>query len=246
MASFKYFKPQVRSMDSLFRIQRASERYSASHGWLQTFHSFSFADYYDADNLNWGALRVLNDDVIAPNRGFDPHPHRDMEILTYVLSGELTHEDSMGHEGVVKPGCVQYMSAGTGVVHSEKNPSDKPLHLLQMWVIPDSKGHAPQYGQLDLEEKDRTDQLLLVASGKTGTASIRIHQDASFFIARLEKKKLTHAFGNDRLGFLFIAGGGILANGHALKTGDAVRMADLGKLDLSGSGEVVLWDLPQA
>jgi hypothetical protein len=230
----------------VFRIQRASERFFASHGWLQTFHSFSFADYYDPENLNWGALRVLNDDVVAPGRGFEPHPHRDMEILTYVLSGELTHEDSMGHEGVVKPGCVQYMSAGTGVVHSEKNRGNAPLHLLQMWVIPDRKGHAPQYGQLDLTEDDRTDKLLPVASGIAGQkAPIRIHQDASFFIARLEKKTLTHAYARGRLGFLFVADGSVTANGEVLKTKDAVRMADVGKLELSGTGDVVLWDLPQ-
>ncbi|MBI2445504.1 pirin family protein [Candidatus Micrarchaeota archaeon] len=246
MTSNKYLEhPPMVMPAPVFRIQRASERYFASHGWLQTFHSFSFADYYDPENLNWGALRVLNDDVVAPKRGFEPHPHRDMEILTYVLSGELTHEDSMSHKGVVKPGCVQYMSAGTGVVHSEKNLGNAPLHLLQMWVVPDRRGHAPQYGQLDLAEDDRTDKLLLVASGTPSqNAPIRLHQDASFYIAKLEKKTQTHAFGNGRLGFLFVASGQIRANDEALKTGDAVRMADVGKLELSGTGDVVLWDLP--
>ncbi len=246
MTSFNYLECHYFSMDSVFSIQRAADRHFSSHGWLQTFFSFSFADYYDENNLNWGALRVLNDDVVAPGKGFEPHPHRDMEILTYVLSGELAHEDSMGHKGVVRPGCVQYMSAGTGVVHSEKNPGPKPLHLLQMWVMPDRKGHAPQYGQLDLTEEDRLDKLLLVASGRPSvTAPICIHQDAAFYIAKLGKKTLTHAFAEGRLGFLFVADGTIMANGESLKTGDAVRMGGIGTLTLSGKGDVVLWDLPQ-
>lgn len=249
---------QLISMAPVFRIQRASKRYFASHGWLQTFFSFSFAEYYDAQNINWGALRVLNDDSIAPHSGFETHPHRDMEIITYVLDGELEHQDSMGHRGVVRSGGVQYMSAGTGILHSEKNAGDTPLHLLQMWVLPRKIGLSPNYGQLDFTVDDRLDKLLLVATGQTqklesketaaGLAAafkpISIHQDAFFFISRLEKKTLTHMFAKGRLGFLFVADGSVNANGEALKAGDAVRMADVEKLELSGKGDVVLWDLP--
>jgi len=259
----------------IFRIQRAATRHFSSHGWLQTFFSFSFADYYDSANLNWGALRVLNDDTIAAHSGFETHPHRDMEIITYVLSGELEHQDSFGHRGVVKSGGVQYMSAGTGILHSEKNAADVPLHLLQMWVVPRKTGLAPNYGQLDLTENDRKGKLVLVATGekektfrneKTKNVTnpnpaasvpstspfepISIHQDASFYIGRLENKPLIHMFSNpDRLGFLFVASGTVTAKpdgvGHALKTGDAVRMAGIEKLELDGNGEVVLWDLPE-
>ena len=257
-------------MQSVFNIQRAATRHFSSHGWLQTFFSFSFADYYDPANLNWGALRVLNDDTIAPHSGFETHPHRDMEIITYVLSGELEHKDSFGHRGVVNAGGIQYMSAGTGIEHSEKNAGDSPLHLLQMWVLPRKTGLPPNYGQRDLTKDDRDGRLLLVATGekvrtqKTAIASepndsapsgassasrfqpISIHQDASFYIGRLGAKPLEHVFSNpERLGFLFVAEGKIEANGHALKTGDAVRMAGINKLELRGTGEVVLWDLPE-
>ncbi len=259
-------------MPPVFRIQRASSRHYSSHGWLSTFFSFSFADYYDAQNLNWGALRVLNDDTIAPHSGFETHPHRDMEIITYVLEGELKHQDSFGHRGTVTSGGVQYMSAGTGILHSEKNAGEKPLHLLQMWVLPRKAGLAPNYGQLDLTENDRNGKLLLVATGekekivrqeknqntkKQNSAAtvpssshfepISIHQDASFYVGRMLGKPLAHVFSNaERLGFLFVADGKVEANGHALKSGDAVRMAGIEKLELDGTGEVVLWDLPEA
>src|SRR5215469_16754455 len=133
----------------MLNIQKESERAFFDHGWLQTYHSFSFANYLDPNNLNWGALRVFNDDVIAPGKGFGTHPHRDMEILTYVLEGELEHRDSMGNVGVVRPGGVQYLSAGTGIAHSEYNHlPDTPVHLVQMWVMPRQAGLKPQYGQV--------------------------------------------------------------------------------------------------
>ncbi|MDP2717659.1 MAG: pirin family protein, partial [Candidatus Micrarchaeota archaeon] len=131
----------------VFDVQTSAARHHSNHGWLQTAYSFSFADYHDPDNTQWGSLRVLNDDRIAPGKGFGMHPHADMEILTYVLSGELTHEDSMGNAGALKAGGVQYMSAGTGVVHAERNDGQNELHLVQMWVLPDQKFHQPQYGQ---------------------------------------------------------------------------------------------------
>lgn len=228
-----------------FAVQRSGERYHASHGWLDTYHSFSFADYFDPENLNWGALRVFNDDRIAPGTGFPTHPHRDMEILTYVFSGELEHQDSMGNRGVVKPGGVQFMSAGTGVRHSEANArEDAPLHLVQMWVLPGKPGTPPTYGQVDFTREDRHNRWLAVASGHHAIdAPIALTQDAALLVARVENHELRHTFEPSRFGFLFVGEGEIEANGEHLQAGDAVRMYAIERLDLKGTGEVVLWDL---
>lgn len=229
-----------------FAIQRASQRYYADHDWLKTYHSFSFADYYDPQNLNWGALRVFNDDFIAPGAGFPAHPHRDMEILTYVFSGELEHEDSMGNRGIVKPGGVQFMSAGTGVRHSENNArKDSELHLVQMWVLPGKTGTPPTYGQEDFTLEDRYNRWLAVASGHHAiTAPIALTQNAALLVSRLERHELRHTFEPSRFGFLFVGAGEIEVNGERLQAGDAVRMYAIERLDLSGTAEVVLWDLP--
>ena len=171
----------------VFAVQRAADRAFFDFGWLQTHHSFSFADYYDPDNLNWGALRVFNDDTVQPGKGFGTHPHRDMEIVTYVLRGELEHKDSMGHHGVVPPGGVQYMSAGTGLTHSEFNHSaENDVHFVQMWVLPGSYGEAPDYGQHEFAEADRHGKWLVIASGERGVqAPIALRQDATVRVARL-------------------------------------------------------------
>jgi redox-sensitive bicupin YhaK (pirin superfamily) len=229
-----------------FAVQRAHRRYHADHGWLKTYHSFSFADYYDPENLQWGALRVFNDDYIAPASGFPPHPHRDMEILTYVFSGELAHEDSLGNRGIVKPGGVQFMSAGTGVRHSELNArNDSELHLVQMWVMPGTAGAAPSYGQMDFTVEDRRNRWLPVASGHHAvSAPIALTQDAALLVARLEHHELRHTFEPSRFGFLFVGEGEIVANGEHLHAGDAVRMYAIERLDLQGTGEAVLCDLP--
>ncbi|MBV8689148.1 MAG: pirin family protein [Candidatus Eremiobacteraeota bacterium] len=229
-----------------FDIQRSQQRYFANHGWLQTYHSFSFADYFDPSNVQWGALRVFNDDRIAAAQGFPPHPHRDMEILTYVLSGELEHQDSMGNRGVVGAGGVQFMSAGTGVRHSEFNHSKTDeLHLVQMWVLPGQIGTPPSYGQKDFTLADRDGRWLVVASGeKSVQAPIALTQDATFRVARLENLSLEHAFAPQRFGFLFVANGEVSANGSPLGAGDAVRIYDIPKLDISGSGEIAFWDSP--
>jgi len=150
----------------IFSIQRANERTSFDHGWLKTSHSFSFAEYYDANNVNWGALRVFNDDTVDAGAGFPPHPHRDMEIFTYVISGELEHQDTMGNRGVVGPGGIQFMSAGTGVRHSEFNHSQtNDVHFVQMWVVPDEGGITPGYEQLDIEDDLLRGGLVPIASG---------------------------------------------------------------------------------
>ena len=239
---------QLSAGSATFEIQRSQQRYFADHGWLKTYHSFSFADYFDPNNLQWGALRVFNDDRIAPAQGFAAHPHRDMEILTYVFSGELEHQDSMGNHGIVGPGGVQFMSAGTGVRHSEFNHSTSDeLHLVQMWVLPGKTGTQPTYGQKDFTREDRDNRWLVVASGEGSVrAPIALTQNATFRVARLENTSLVHEFTPQRYGFLFAAAGTVDVNGEALKPGDAVRIYDVPKLELSGSGEIVFWDLPSA
>jgi redox-sensitive bicupin YhaK (pirin superfamily) len=234
-----------------FSVQRSEARYHADHGWLNARHSFSFADYFDPDNLSWGALRVFNDDRIAPAQGFPPHPHRDMEIITYILSGELEHKDSMGNNGIVKDGGVQFMSAGTGVRHSEFNASKtKELHLVQMWVLPAKLGVKPSYGQEDFTEDDRRNKWLAVASGQPSVdAPIALTQDASLRVAKLENVTLRHVFEPKRFGFLFVASGQIEVHGETeagqtLREGDALRVYDIAKIELHGTGEVVLWDVP--
>ncbi len=230
----------------VFAIQRAADRAFFDFGWLQTRHSFSFADYYDPNNLNWGALRVFNDDVVQPGKGFGTHPHRDMEIVTYVLRGELEHADSMGHRGVVAPGGVQYMSAGTGVRHSEFNHSaERDVHFVQMWVLPRSYGEPPAYGQRAFGEDERRNRWLTIASGQPGVdAPIALRADATVRVAKLDDAALAHAFDPSRYGFLFVADGVVRAKGADLATGDAVRIHGLRDLDLTGTAEVVLWDVP--
>jgi redox-sensitive bicupin YhaK (pirin superfamily) len=232
----------------VFAVQRAADRAFFDHGWLSAYHSFSFAEYYDPNNLNWGALRVFNDDTIAGGQGFPPHPHRDMEIVTYVLDGRLAHQDSMGNHGVVSPGGVQFMSAGTGVRHSEFNADEnEPLHLVQMWVIPGRMGEAPSYGQLETSPEQRHNTWLRLVSGQTGIeAPIRITQDATFAVARVEGALTPYAFARKRFGFLFVAKGSAEINGERLRTGDAIRLFDVGRLDINGDAELVLWDLPAA
>lgn len=234
------------SRSPVFAVVPAAGRAHADHGWLDTYYSFSFADYYDPANENWGALRVFNDDTIAGGAGFPPHPHRDMEIVTYVLSGELAHRDSMGNHGVVGPGGVQFMSAGTGVRHSEyNNKAGEPLHLVQMWVLPGRLGMPPSYGEMAFDIDDRRNRWLDVASGdRAVNAPIRITQNATFRVARLENTTLETEFAPERYGFLFVAAGSAEANGERLNSGDAVRLYDVAKLTVSGNAELVLWDLP--
>jgi quercetin 2,3-dioxygenase len=241
----------------VFEVQPAAGRATFDHGWLQTSHSFSFAEYFDPHNVSWGALRVLNDDRVAPGAGFPTHPHSDMEIITYVLSGELEHRDSMDNHGVVGPGGVQYMSAGSGVRHSEYNHSaTEGLHFLQMWVLPGATGGSPTYGQVDFDVEQRRNKWLVIASGHAGQdAPVALTQDAMFLASRLEGAELRHTFEPGRLGFLFVADGGIEAaafddsDAHVasveLGAGDALRIAGITRLVLGGAGEVVLWDVPR-
>jgi|SRR5579862_2397127 len=245
------------SQQPIFDVQRAAERATFDHGWLLTSHSFSFAEYHDPRYVNWGALRVFNDDRVAAGAGFPTHPHKDMEIVTYVLSGELEHRDSIGNHGVVGPGGVQYMSAGRGVRHSEYNHSATDrLHFLQMWVLPGETGGEPAYGQLDFDVTQRRNRWLTIASGHAGQdAPVALTQDAMLLVSRLEGIELRHTFEPGRLGFLFVADGGIDVDAYdgfdtaiksaQLNAGDAVRIAGVTRLKLTGAGEVVLWDVPR-
>lgn len=227
-------------------VQRAAERAAFDHGWLQTSHSFSFGSYFDPANLSWGTLRVFNDDVVAAGKGFGTHPHRDMEILTYVLSGELAHRDSMGNERIVKAGGVQYLSAGTGISHSEYNHrDDMPLHFVQMWVVPKAQGLEPRYGQVDFSLAERTDRWLTVASGAPAIeAPIRIWQNATCSVAHLDDARLVTNVSAGRLGFLFVASGELGVAGETLRAGDAARLTGPFESELAGTGEAVLWDVP--
>jgi redox-sensitive bicupin YhaK (pirin superfamily) len=232
-------------------IQQSADRAHFNHGWLRAAHSFSFADYYDPQNINWGALRVFNHDVVAPSQGFGTHPHRDMEILTYVLAGELTHRDSMGNVGVVKPGGVQYLSAGTGIQHSEFNDNATlECELVQMWVVPQAAGLEPRYGQVDFTEADRKNRWLVVASGrKEVEAPIAIWQDATCSIAQLDNATLPLALDANRFAFVFLAKGTATiktadCETATLNKGDSLRLQGPLSLELSGTGELVAWDVP--
>ncbi len=237
----------IMSRPPVFAVVRSKEREHAEHGWLDTYYSFSFADYFDPANVNWGALRVFNDDTIAPASGFPTHSHRDMEIVTYVLSGELAHRDSLGNHGVVGPGGVQFMSAGTGVRHSEYNNSaDQPLHLVQMWVLPGRVGTPPSYGQMDFSLDDRRNRWLDVVSGDPNVnAPIRITQDATLRVSAVDGERIVADFAPRRYGYLFVAGGAVEANGEQLGAGDSVRLYDVPQLAVKGRGDVVLWDTPE-
>jgi len=229
-----------------FIVQRAGDRAFFDFGWLKTHHSFSFADYHDPENLNWGALRVFNDDTVLPGKGFGTHPHRDMEIVTYVLRGELEHKDSMGHHGVVPPGGVQYMSAGTGLTHSEFNHSaENDVHFVQMWVLPGSYGEAPDYGQHEFAEAERHGKWLVIASGEAGVAApIALRQDATVRVARLTGGSLDVRLKAGRYGFLFVADGTVSVNGAELAAGDGIRLRGEQSFAIRGDAELVYWDVP--
>ncbi|MFO1393879.1 MAG: pirin family protein [Steroidobacteraceae bacterium] len=229
-------------------LRRAADRGYADHGWLRSYHSFSFADYWDPQHVRFGALRVINEDRVAPGAGFATHGHRDMEILSYVLDGELAHKDSTGTSSVIRPGDVQRMSAGRGVMHSEFNGShERPVHFLQVWIVPNVTGSAPGYEQKHYAAEEKRGKLRLVASPDGADGSVRIQQDARVYAGLFDSAEqggLEVAPG--RLIYLHVARGSITGNGEALATGDALKLADERTLRLSaGSGaEVLVFDLP--
>jgi redox-sensitive bicupin YhaK (pirin superfamily) len=227
-------------------IRKSNERGHAEHGWLDSYHTFSFADYYDPQWLGYRTLRVINDDLIMPGMGFGTHPHRDMEIISYVLSGALQHRDSMGNGRVIKPGEFQYMAAGSGVEHSEFNPSTtEATRLLQIWIMPDAKGVKPRYAEKNLAQAG-TGRLHLVAS-KTGREdSMEIHQDADLLFAKLDAgQSVKHPLGNGRHAWVHVAEGEVTINGKKLSGGDAAGVSKEGALEIAAAkpSQVLLFDL---
>ena len=227
-------------------IRRANERGHAEHGWLDTYHTFSFADYYDPQWMGFRSLRVINDDLVMPGMGFGTHPHRDMEIITYILSGALEHKDSMGNGRVIRPGEVQYMAAGTGVKHSEFNPSkDEAVHLLQIWIQPDAMGVKPRYAEKSLANAP-AGTLNLVTSKTGRDGSIAIHQDADLWLGKLNPgNSVSHKLAKGRNAWLHVAEGEVSLNGKILSGGDAAAISNESALDLSATkpSQVLLFDL---
>jgi redox-sensitive bicupin YhaK (pirin superfamily) len=229
----------------MMKLRKANERGHADHGWLNTYHTFSFANYYDPEQMGFRSLRVINDDIVNGGGGFGTHPHRDMEIITYVLSGTLEHKDSMGNGRVIQPGDFQYMAAGTGVLHSEFNPGKVPVHLLQIWIMPDKKGVAPRYAEKPMAQAT-TGQLHLVTSKSGRDESIAINQDTDLYLARLSPgEAVTHAVKPGRHAWVHVAEGEVSLNGQTLRAGDAAALSDELRLELKGNkpSQVLLFDL---
>lgn len=201
--------------------------YLADHGWLKSRFHFSFAEYRDINNMHYGVLRVMNDDLIEPFKGFGEHPHNDMEIITYVLRGELTHQDSMGHMESLSRGCVQYMSAGTGITHSEINAGEQELHLIQTWIVPKEKGLVPQYGSREFELEDRHNRWLHIAGPRGSGAKIDIYQDASMYASEIDAgKKLDFELQKGRALYVKVMEGSADINGTTFSQGDAAKVED--------------------
>jgi len=220
-------------------IIQSESRGSADHGWLRAKHTFSFAEYYDPQRVEFGTLRVINEDRIAPGKGFGTHPHRDMEIVTYVIDGAIEHKDSMGNGTIITPGEVQRMTAGTGVQHSEFNHSqDKELHLLQIWIYPEKNGLEPGYEQTRFPRKEKLNRLRLVGSRDGREGSITIHQDVDLYASVLEPgKELSLELRNDRKVFIQVIHGDITANGQALSAGDGAALEGEHALQINASSE---------
>lgn len=232
----------------MIQVIRTEERHHRDFGWLSTYWHFSFDDYHDPANMNWGPLRVFNDDVIQPGQGFGSHPHRDMEILTYVLEGELEHRDNQGNTGVIRPGEVQVMSAGSGIVHSEYNHSkEHPVHLLQLWIMPRTKALKPRWEQRQFTLEDRSGTLRPVVSGGDIPETLTIDQDAAIYVSALRaSQEVVHKSRGDRRAYLFVISGGLTLNGTLLAAGDQARIANQPELALQATEdtEFILLDLP--
>lgn len=227
-------------------IRRANERGHAEHGWLDSYHTFSFANYYDPKWMGFRTLRVINDDLVMPGMGFGTHPHRDMEILTYVLSGALEHKDSMGNGRIIKPGEVQYMAAGSGVEHSEFNPSStEAAHFLQIWIVPERKGLKPRYAEKSLKAAP-VGRFNLAASKAGREGSVSINQDADLYLAKLDRDSdASHALGPGRHAWVHVAEGEVVVNGETLKAGDAMALTEENQVRTvaKAPSQVLLFDL---
>jgi redox-sensitive bicupin YhaK (pirin superfamily) len=228
----------------MITIRKGGDRGHFDHGWLDTYHTFSFADYHDPAHMGFRALRVINDDRVEAGRGFGTHGHRDMEIITYVLEGELSHQDSMGNGSVIRPGEVQRMSAGTGVMHSEKNTSDELVHLLQIWILPERHSITPSYEQKVFPPAERDGRLRLVASHDGRDGSVTIHQDADLYTTTLrDGASVTQNLRPGRYGWVHVARGNVTVNGQPLAAGDGAAIEAEPRVTIAGDGEVLLFDL---
>ena len=233
----------------MIRKRAANTRGHFDHGWLKTYHTFSFADYYDPRNMGFHSLRVINEDWVMAGQGFGTHPHRDMEIVTYILEGALEHKDSMGNGSIIRPGDVQRMSAGTGITHSEFNPSkSEAVHLLQIWIMPNRRGFAPTYEQVFVSEADRTNKLRLISGPEGSGADVTIQQDAKMFSSFLETgSSVSYSFAPGRAGFLQVAGGSLTVGGLTLEHGDSAEIEGETSITIKGESaekaHFVLFDL---
>ena len=231
----------------MITIRPAVERGGGNHGWLDTKHTFSFADYWDPKGMGFRSLRVINEDRVAPNTGFPTHPHRDMEIITYVLEGKLEHKDSLGTGSVILPGDGQRMTAGSGIRHSEFNPStSESVHLLQIWIQPEKAALQPSYEQKSFPEAEKRGKLRLIASRDASDGSVKINQDANLYVTLLKPgEEVTHDFVPGRFGWLQVARGAVELNGKKLNQGDGAAISDEKRLTIQGSedAEVLLFDL---
>jgi redox-sensitive bicupin YhaK (pirin superfamily) len=229
-------------------VRRSNERGYADHGWLKSFHTFSFADYYDPQHVEFGPLRVINEDRVQAGAGFGTHAHRDMEIISYVLSGELAHKDSIGNGSTIRHGDVQRMSAGSGVRHSEFNPSSsEPVHFLQIWIQPNAQGIEPSYEEKRFSAEEKRGRLRLIASPDQADGSVLIHQDARVYAGLFDGAEVaTLNVKSGRRIYVHVARGTVTANGSALNTGDALKLTDTEELVLKqgSQAEVLVFDLP--
>jgi hypothetical protein len=231
----------------MITVRKSEARGHANHGWLDSYHTFSFASYYDPNYMNFRSLRVINEDVVSPGKGFGTHGHSDMEIITYVLEGALEHKDSLGTGAVIKPGEVQRMTAGTGIQHSEFNHSQTdPVHLLQIWLLPDTKGLSPSYEQRDFPLAERRGKLRLVATRDARDGAVKVHQDVDLYAAVLDKhSRVSHALGPNRHAWVQVARGSVLLNGLTLENGDAAAVSDEAEvvIEAAEDAEFLLFDL---
>ncbi len=231
----------------MISVRKADDRGLTHIDWLKSRHTFSFGEYYDPQEQGFSTLRVINEDWVAPGAGFPTHSHRDMEIVTYVIDGAVQHKDSMGNGSVIRPGDVQRMSAGTGVTHSEYNPSrSDPLHLLQIWLLPDRRGHQPGYEQKTIGQAEKRGRLRTIASPDARDGSVSIHQDALLYAGIIEAgHPVDFTMPPGRRGYLHVVKGAVDLNGIALEAGDGARIVAEGALEISGrsESEVLLFDL---
>ena len=231
----------------MFQIRHAHERGHADHGWLESYHTFSFADYHDPAFMGFGPLRVINEDRVQPGQGFGTHSHRDMEIISYVLDGALAHKDSLGNGSAIRPGDVQRLSAGTGITHSEFNGSDEErVHFLQIWLHPERRGLTPSYEERRFPEQEKTDRLRLVASRDGREASVVVHQDLDLYATRLtEGSEVEHPTTPDRKVWIQVAHGTLDVNGQRLEAGDGMAITDEERIVMQATSpaEALLFDM---